>query len=165
MKKRFQAKVNDKDIFALTSEDALPFKINAAKKLYASDGFDVVNADFISGNFLAKKYTIKINASFYEVALENELDLLIEEMGLSKKSVSVQNELIAPMPGLIVDILTKPGAKVSAGDGLIVLEAMKMENTLTASRDGVVKVIKVKMKDTVDKGMLLIEFEKDEENQ
>ena len=69
------------------------------------------------------------------------------------------------MPGLIVDILTKTGAQVSAGEGLIVLEAMKMENTLTASRDGIVKSINVKIKDTVDKGMLLIEFEKDEENQ
>ena len=165
MKKRFQAKVNGKNSFALTSEDVLSFKMNALKQMHASNGNDSVNADFLSGNFLEKKYTIKINASFYEVTLENELDLLIEEMGLSKKSNSVQNELLAPMPGLIVDILTKPGDHVSAGDGLIVLEAMKMENTLTASRDGVVKVINVKMKDTVDKGMLLIEFEKDEENQ
>lgn len=165
MKKRFQAKVNGKNSFALTSEEALSFKINNANQIHARDGIDAVNADFISGNFLEKKYTIKINASTYEVTLENDLGLLIEEMGLSKKSVSVQNELLAPMPGLIVDILAKPGAKVSAGDGLIVLEAMKMENTLTASRDGIVKSINVKMKDTVDKGLLLIEFEKDEENQ
>lgn len=157
--------MNGKHIFDLTSEDFLPFKINTANQIHASDGNDSVNADFLLGNFLEKKYTFKINASFYEVSLQNELGLLIEEMGLSKKSNSVQNELLAPMPGLIVDILTKPGALVSAGDGLIVLEAMKMENTLTASRDGVVKSISVKIKDTVDKGMLLIEFEKDEENQ
>ena len=165
MKKKFQAKVNGKNNFDLTSEDALPFTKNDSKQIQSRDGINAVKADFISGNFLEKKYTIKINASTYEVQLENELGLLIEEMGLSKKSATVQNELLAPMPGLIVDILTKTGAQVSAGEGLIVLEAMKMENTLTASRDGIVKSINVKIKDTVDKGMLLIEFEKDEENQ
>jgi acetyl/propionyl-CoA carboxylase alpha subunit len=164
VKKRFQANVNGKHIFDLTNDDSLPFEKHTLPQIHAKDGNDSVNADFLSGNFLEKKYTIKINASFYEVSLQNELGLLIDEMGLSKKSNAVQNELLAPMPGLIVDILTKPGAKLSAGDGLIVLEAMKMENTLTASRDGIVKLINVKIKDTVDKGMLLIEFEKDEEN-
>ena len=157
--------MNGKHSFNLTNEDSLAFRKNTPPQIHARDGNDSVNVDLLSGNFLEKKYTIKINASFYEVTLQNELDLLIEEMGLSKKSNSVQNELLAPMPGLIVDILTKPGAYVSAGDGLIVLEAMKMENTLLASRDGLVKSVAVKMKDTVDKGMLLIEFEKDEENQ
>ena len=46
--------------------------------------------------------------------------------------------LIAPMPGLIKIVNTKAGATVSQGDALIVMEAMKMEHTLTAPRDGVV---------------------------
>jgi len=51
------------------------------------------------------------------------------------------------------------GAEVKEGDYLVVLEAMKMENTLTAPRDGVVKSISVIKGETVDKNQLLIEME------
>jgi propionyl-CoA carboxylase alpha chain len=47
--------------------------------------------------------------------------------------------LLSPMPGLLTDVLVKPGQTVLAGEKLAVIEAMKMENILTASRDGVVK--------------------------
>lgn len=165
MKKKFQAVVNKGNHFDLTEQDALPFTPETGTKIHGIDGHETINADIISANFSEKKYTLRINSSYYEVALNNELDLIIEEMGLSKEIVSVQTDLVAPMPGLIVDILTKPGAAVQSGDGLLVLEAMKMENTLTASRDGIVKSISVNKSDTVDKGMILIEFEKHENNQ
>jgi propionyl-CoA carboxylase alpha chain len=46
--------------------------------------------------------------------------------------------LLSPMPGLLVDIAVKPGQKVTAGERLAVIEAMKMENILTASTDGTI---------------------------
>lgn len=165
MIKRFQAVVNDSHHFDLTEEDAIPFKKETGTIIFAIDGQQTIKADLISQNFSEKKYTIRINSSYYNVELHNDLDILINEMGLSKGAASVQTDLVAPMPGLIVDILTKPGAQVHAGDALLVLEAMKMENTLSASRDGIVKSISVKKSDTVDKGMVLIEFEKDENNE
>lgn len=164
MKKHFQAVVNDAHHFDLTEEDAIPFKNEADTKILAIEDHQTIRADLTAENFAEKKYTFRINSSYYEVELQNELDLLIKEMGLSKGVLSAQTDLIAPMPGLIVDILTKPGAQVHAGDALLVLEAMKMENTLSASRDGIVKSITVKKSDTVNKGRVLIEFEKDENN-
>ena len=107
---------------------------------------------------------LRINGGFYKVELKNELDLLIKELGLMANVSSISNELKAPMPGLIVDVLTKVGDEVKAGDGLIVLEAMKMENKLTASHDGVVKSVNVKPSDPVEKGTVLIEFENNEED-
>ncbi|MCC7116058.1 MAG: acetyl-CoA carboxylase biotin carboxyl carrier protein subunit, partial [Burkholderiales bacterium] len=47
--------------------------------------------------------------------------------------------LLSPMPGLLADIAVKPGQRVQAGERLATIEAMKMENTLTAAQDGVVK--------------------------
>jgi propionyl-CoA carboxylase alpha chain len=47
--------------------------------------------------------------------------------------------LLSPMPGLLVDIAVQPGQVVQAGERLAVIEAMKMENILTATRDGTVK--------------------------
>lgn len=164
MKKSFQAIVNGIQHFDLTDEDALSFKRGNDTKIRGVDENETIKADLVASNFSERKYIFRINSSYYEVELENELDLLIEEMGLSKEILSVQTDVLAPMPGLIADILVKPGDLVSAGDGLLVLEAMKMENKLTASRDGIIKSISVKKSDTVDKGTKLIEFEKNENN-
>ncbi|NJX17348.1 biotin/lipoyl-containing protein, partial [Tamlana crocina] len=95
----------------------------------------------------------------YRVKISNELDLLIDEMGLSLAAAQVVNDIKAPMPGLILDVLVEEGQKVKEGDYLLVLEAMKMENTLTAPRDGVVKSVSVKKGETVDKSQLLIEMD------
>lgn len=164
MKKRFQAVVNKKHQFDLTSEDALQFQTVNANGIHARDKHDSVNASIRAADFPNKKYTIKINAAFYEVELKNELELLIDELGLMANVAVVSNELISPMPGLIVDILVKAGSKITTGDGLLILEAMKMENKLTASRDGVVKSVLVNVSDAVDKGAVLIEFENDEKD-
>jgi propionyl-CoA carboxylase alpha chain len=49
--------------------------------------------------------------------------------------------LLSPMPGLLVDVAVGPGQAVQAGERLAVIEAMKMENVLTAERDGTVKEV------------------------
>lgn len=63
--------------------------------------------------------------------------------------------LLAPMPGMIVKYLKNEGDSVKMGDSLVVLEAMKMENSLTAPADGVVKSIKFESGDSVTKGAVL----------
>ncbi|ASI98250.1 acetyl-CoA carboxylase biotin carboxyl carrier protein subunit [Thermococcus celer] len=64
----------------------------------------------------------------------------------------------APMPGKILRILVKEGDSVKTGQGLLVLEAMKMENEIPSPKDGVIKKILVKEGDTVDTGQALIEL-------
>jgi len=159
MKKRFQAVVNKKYQFDLTDDDSLAFKKINTGSIHATDKHDSVNANISAADFCKKRYTIKINSAFYEVTLKNELELLIDELGLIANVTTGSNELISPMPGLIVDILVKAGSEIKAGEGLLVLEAMKMENTLTTNRDGIVKSVLVKVADAVDKGAVLIEFE------
>jgi biotin carboxyl carrier protein len=67
--------------------------------------------------------------------------------------------LKAPMPGLVVRVQAKPGDKVAAGSGLVVLEAMKMENELKAAAPGIIKAIRVSPGEAVEKGQVLVEFE------
>ena len=76
--------------------------------------------------------------------------LLTDEQGGDGDSV------LAPMPGLVRIVLAKPGQAVNKGDALIVLEAMKMEHTLTAPRDGVIAEILAKESAQVDAGALLL---------
>lgn len=116
-------------------------------------------AEMTNASFLTRQYNVKINANSYKVAISNELDLLIEEMGLSLGNAQLLNDIKAPMPGLILEVNVAEGSEVKEGDYLVVLEAMKMENTLAAPRDGVVKAISVEKGDTVEKNQLLIEME------
>jgi biotin carboxyl carrier protein len=68
------------------------------------------------------------------------------------------NVLKAPMPGLVMRILVEPGQSVAAGAGVVVLEAMKMENELKAAAGGVVSAVLVQPGQAVEKGQLLVEF-------
>lgn len=71
--------------------------------------------------------------------------------------------LRAPMPGLVIRVETEPGAPVETGDGLLIVEAMKMENELKAVGPGRVRSVLVCDGDTVEKGQVLVEFEREEQ--
>ena len=60
------------------------------------------------------------------------------------------------MPGMVVRLEVSEGSKVEAGDGLLILEAMKMENEIKAKLSGTVKKVMVGDKQIVDKGQLLL---------
>jgi biotin carboxyl carrier protein len=66
--------------------------------------------------------------------------------------------LKAPMPGMVLRVEVRPGQAVAAGVGLVVLEAMKMENELKASAPAVVKAVLVNPGQAVEKGQVLLEF-------
>ena len=68
-------------------------------------------------------------------------------------------EIQSYIPGTIIQISVKEGDVVKEGDPLLILEAMKMENSFLSPRDGIIKSIAVEKGNAVDKGQLLIEFE------
>jgi biotin carboxyl carrier protein len=68
-------------------------------------------------------------------------------------------EILAPMPGKILDVLVNVGDKVAEDDELLILEAMKMENPIYSTGGGVVKEVKVKKGDTVDSDQVLVVIE------
>lgn len=70
-----------------------------------------------------------------------------------------EKEIISYIPGTIGKIYAKEGAKVKKGQKILVLEAMKMQNTLEFPMNGVVKKINVKQGDTVPKGFLMVEYQ------
>lgn len=71
---------------------------------------------------------------------------------------SGENVLKAPMPGLVVRVEVEPGQAVVAGQGIVVLEAMKMENELRASAAATVAAVRVVPGATVEKGEVLVEY-------
>ena len=67
--------------------------------------------------------------------------------------------LLAPMPGLLIDVAVQPGQKVLAGEKLAVIEAMKMENTLLAQQDGVVAKVSAGKGESLAVDQVILEFE------
>lgn len=118
-----------------------------------------LKVEVIETNYLEKKYKIKVDNKIYNVHLNNELDKLIDEMGLSTEQAKEVNEIKAPMPGLLLQIMVKTGTEVKEDEPLLVLEAMKMENVILSPKAGIIKSVQVEAGDTVEKNDLLIEFE------
>jgi biotin carboxyl carrier protein len=71
-------------------------------------------------------------------------------------AASGPQRVVAPMPGKIVRVLVKPGDPVRARQGLVVIEAMKMENELRAARDGTVTEVQAREAMSVDAGTVLV---------
>jgi biotin carboxyl carrier protein len=106
-----------------------------------------------------KEFVLKVNGRQVAVAAKDRFDLLLEQLGMSAAAVQKANDLKAPMPGMVLDVLAKPGDAVAKGTPLLVLEAMKMENVLKAPADVVVKAVKVEKRQNVEKGHVLLLFE------
>lgn len=77
----------------------------------------------------------------------------------SSRAGSGRQAVKAPMPGKVVRILVSPGDTVTAGQGLIVLEAMKMQNEMKSPRDGRVASLPVKEHEAVNAGTVLATIE------
>ncbi|MBK5192002.1 MAG: biotin/lipoyl-binding protein [Flavobacteriaceae bacterium] len=161
MDKKYKVKVNDafEYEFSEAQIDTLDIQEVSSTEFHVLKENHSFKTEIIATNFLKKSYTVKINSNIYEIDISNQLDLLIEEMGLSLGSAQILNDIKAPMPGLILDVLVEVGDTVKEGDYLLVLEAMKMENTLTALGDGVVKSVSVTKGEKVEKNQMLIEME------
>jgi len=70
--------------------------------------------------------------------------------------------LLSPMPGLLVDVAVQPGQAIRAGEKLAVIEAMKMENILVASRDGIVAKVMASKGESLAVDQVIMEFERSE---
>lgn len=83
---------------------------------------------------------------------------LSESGGVKKKKAALLGDLNAPMPGKVFKVLVRVGDKVTKGQTLIILEAMKMEHAIKADKDGEVKSLSFKEGDLVQSGMALAEI-------
>ena len=157
----YKLRVNGQFEYDLEAQDVESLDIlrTGSDSYHLLDGNTPYKAEILDADFNNKKYTIEVNASAYEVVINDQLDLLIDRMGFAKGSSKDISMIEAPMPGLILDINVRVGQAVNEDDPLVILEAMKMENVITSPRDGIIKNIAVEKGAAVDKKHVLIEFE------
>lgn len=114
--------------------------------------------NLIKSDFSKRAYLIEVNSNKYDVKILNSIDETIKKIGLSIGKSKKSNDIIAPMPGLILSVNIKENQEVKEGEILLILEAMKMENAIESPKNGIVKSINIKVGNTVAKGALMIEL-------
>ncbi len=100
-----------------------------------------------------------VDGQLMEATVQSERDILLKRYGGSSSARGSKEKIFAPMPALVAKVEVNVGDSISAGQGLIILEAMKMENEIKSPQAGKVKSIFVKKGNTVEKGTLLLELE------
>lgn len=95
------------------------------------------------------RYSLSLDGWRYEVEALDERTHAIRELTAATAGPAGPAPLVAPMPGLVVRVLAAPGDEVRAGQGLVVVEAMKMEHALSAPFDGSLAELVVRVGDAV----------------
>jgi acetyl/propionyl-CoA carboxylase alpha subunit len=104
-------------------------------------------------------WDIRFRGVRHAVNVETERQRLLKAYTSSSAAIQKQRAVTAPMPALVVRIAARAGDSVAPGTGLLVLEAMKMENEIKAQSAGVVKEVLVKPGQAVEKGEVLLLLE------
>ena len=117
------------------------------------------HAEVVKIDRALKTCTIKINSNTYNLVLKNKYDELLHSLGLDQINTVQILDLKAPMPGMVLKVFVNVGDQVNAGDSLITLEAMKMENIIKAPADVIIKSIKIAPSDKVERNQVLVTFE------
>lgn len=164
----YKVKVNDKFLFEVENKesafvvngDLLQLDLSAvngnnAHVLYQNKSF---NTEIVEVNKADKTCSIKVNGNTYQISIEDRFDELLKQLGLDNLAANKVSEIKAPMPGLVLKVLAEENTEVKKGDNLLILEAMKMENILKSTTDGIVKKILVTQGDKVEKNQVLVQF-------
>ncbi len=105
------------------------------------------------------KYALVIDGAHYECMVLSPLGAQLQRRMLVKVPPDTSKLVMSPMPGLLTNISVKVGEVVTAGQKLAAIEAMKMENTLVATQDGVVAEICANVGESLAVDQLIIRFE------
>lgn len=118
-----------------------------------------VNAKLLNADITGKLLTVEVDGESFDLVIKDELDQMLDKMGFSTVSSKHIKEIKAPMPGLVLEVAVKEGQEVKEGDKILILEAMKMENSITIHTGATIKRIAVSSGQAVDKGQVLVELE------
>ena len=144
---------------------------NGRYRVQVDDVVREVDAHKLDGDF----YSLVIDGKSFEISVEPDGDGYHVRHGAAEQVVRFTDpsrgaregfeagagleQIVSVMPGKVVRVLVQEGDRVQAGQGLVVVEAMKMENELPSPKDGVIKKIAVEPGRNVESGTLLIEVE------
>ncbi len=163
----YTAKIKEKEFSIALDKETVTINstaVNADILQLKNDDFHVLlenksyRATVLSIDTAAKEVVVRINGNKYTVGVKDQFDALLHQLGMDNLNAAKVNEIKAPMPGLVLKVLVTEGQAIKKGDSLLILEAMKMENSIKAPVDAVIKAIKIKATDKVEKNQVLIQL-------
>ena len=125
-------------------------------KWHVINNFKSYNVELISFSKEEKIGCFRINGNLYHINAKDGFDILLDKLGINYANTTRLTEVKAPMPGMVLHVFVTNGMEVKKGDNLFTLEAMKMENIIKSTTDLVVKSVKIKPGDKVEKNQVLI---------
>jgi biotin carboxyl carrier protein len=143
------------------AEDTFVVAIDGEKQTVHAELIDPTTLRVVAGG-VARTVRIVRAGKDHHVAVGGQTYVLAPEAtgAAAASSGTLANpQIIAPMPGKVLQVLVTEGQQVAEGDGLLILEAMKMENRIVAEADGTVKKVNVSVGQMVDGGMLMMELD------
>lgn len=156
----YKAIVNGHVFFCTKSQaDAVDLVARSATEFHLINEHQSVNAQLLDADASNKNLVIAIEGEIFQVAVKDELDQLLEQMGWNAAAVKKVKEIKAPMPGLVLEVSVTDGQEVHEGDRIAILEAMKMENSIFVHMPARIKKVLVKAGQAVEKGQVLVAFE------
>lgn len=157
----YKLKVGEDTEFDFTKEqlESLDFVKEQNGEFHVLKNNKAYRTEVVNANFAQKTFNIKVNGNAYDIKIEDQFDQLVNQLGLSVINSQKASDIKAPMPGLVLGVSVEVGQEVKEGDGLLILEAMKMENVIKSVGEGIVKAIHIEEGKAVEKGQLLIEIE------
>lgn len=142
----------EKEILAVDMIKKSPGEYNLIHQYHS------VNAKLTITDPAAKKASVEVEGERFDTDIKDELDQMLEVMGFGRTATKYIREIKAPMPGLVLDISVTEGQEIKEGERVLVLEAMKMENSIMIYADATIKKILVKPGQAVEKGHVLVEL-------
>ncbi len=103
-------------------------------------------------------WEVQVAGEVWPVSVVDERTQQLRELTGQGKRGTGGGVIRAPMPGLVLRLEVEPGMRVEQGAGVVVLEAMKMENEITSPTAGVVTAVRVEAGQAVEKGVVLVEI-------
>lgn len=157
----FQVSVDDQYQFEIEPDTAHQLDVvrDGEQTFHLLENGRAFHIKLLEADYANRSYTFQVNGIKHKVRISDYYERLVKKLGLTVGGTQKINSIKAPMPGLVLSVLVKPGQAVQKDDPLLILEAMKMENVIKADGEGLVKSVAVEKSQSVDKGQLLIEFE------
>lgn len=119
---------------------------------------EAIILEVLAVDLALKTISVRHNHRVHDLVFKNQLDLVLDKMGIKRSVDTVSTAIKAPMPGKVIAILVNEGDAVTKGEGILILEAMKMENVLKAEHDCTVKKVLVSKGNNVEKNEVLVEL-------
>ena len=101
-------------------------------------------------------YLVQLSGEIFEVVVEDERTRRLAGLKGSAAAITGEAVIAAPMPGVVIDVLVTEGQQVEAGDIVLILESMKMQNEFKAPRAGLVHHVRVCPGDKVEQNSVML---------